>query len=757
MVKDKESEAPLLGSVELTEDEDAIETSNVNDDARASISSIKPVLSEFEEESNDMEGNQNVQEEEGENYLISKYHTACQQGDLQTVRELLDNNVIAIEDDFDRDNITGLHWASVNNRLNVVKYLISKGADVNAKGGNLHATPLHWAASHGYVYIVDYLLKHGADATITDDQGFNLLHLSVNSSNIMLVIYVLFFVVDKGIIDINCLDPNGRSAILWAAYQGDSLTVNKLIEFHANCKIVDKDGFSPLHWGIVKGQIHVLKYLINENGNNDFFLKTNDGKDCFTISKEMNTEKNFTEALRSLGYDKYGYPIKKFFKKDLDAKRFTFFLPWIIIGSSLQLAHIESIPIIFKFLIIMIEIYISGIILKKWVLPCFKRVKIESINLIKSPLLSGIYSGSIIWMLIYWLIKILPNIWDEEELLINNLIFLICVIIVIYQLKRLIENDPGIKKEDKDHDKIRENIIKLLKIGKFDINNYCIESNIRKPIRSKFSYLNYGIINKFDHYCPWVYNDIGIKNHKRFIYFILATLLGIINYLIILIEYFDEIDNNNYDEQEDKENNKCLLVITNKTLCKGIRNDKSLSLLGVWILFQLIWVTCLSIVQLTQISIGVTTYEFNKIMKRLKRRQDDLENTIRNNDVFNTIPEDYIIEEEEGIKGDEDLEIDNTESTGMKWGEGNKIIKVLLLITGIGQIFKIIGNFQKFSTIKSNYGFSTNLKDFFLLSDKTAPFWQRLLYSNDAEGDNNGLLNNKEVNYDELYILPERQ
>ncbi|WP_457639682.1 ankyrin repeat domain-containing protein [Persephonella sp.] len=46
--------------------------------------------------------------------------------------------------------------------LELVKKLISKGANVNAKdkGGN---TPLHWVARNGHLEIVKYLISCGAN------------------------------------------------------------------------------------------------------------------------------------------------------------------------------------------------------------------------------------------------------------------------------------------------------------------------------------------------------------------------------------------------------------------------------------------------------------------------------------------------------------------------------------------------------------------------------------------------------------------
>lgn len=50
-------------------------------------------------------------------------------------------NVNAIDD----ETVTLLHWAAINNRLEIIKYLLDKGAFVDAVGGELQSTPLHWA------------------------------------------------------------------------------------------------------------------------------------------------------------------------------------------------------------------------------------------------------------------------------------------------------------------------------------------------------------------------------------------------------------------------------------------------------------------------------------------------------------------------------------------------------------------------------------------------------------------------------------
>ena len=78
-------------------------------------------------------------------------HAAAQAGDLQTVNELLDAETdpvrrTALVNTRDNAGITALHWSSINARLLVCKALLNAGAEVDAIGGDLLATPMQWAA-----------------------------------------------------------------------------------------------------------------------------------------------------------------------------------------------------------------------------------------------------------------------------------------------------------------------------------------------------------------------------------------------------------------------------------------------------------------------------------------------------------------------------------------------------------------------------------------------------------------------------------
>jgi ankyrin repeat protein len=67
----------------------------------------------------------------------------------------------------DRKGRTPLMCAVINHHFGLVRFLVSKGANVNARDGN-GLTPLMLAASRGEGSVVGYLLAHGADAGYRD-------------------------------------------------------------------------------------------------------------------------------------------------------------------------------------------------------------------------------------------------------------------------------------------------------------------------------------------------------------------------------------------------------------------------------------------------------------------------------------------------------------------------------------------------------------------------------------------------------------
>ena len=63
-----------------------------------------------------------------------------------------------------------LQWAALNNRTDVVGYLMGEGAHVNAVD-HTGQSALHWAAVRGSLSAAESLLRSGADLQIRDCRG----------------------------------------------------------------------------------------------------------------------------------------------------------------------------------------------------------------------------------------------------------------------------------------------------------------------------------------------------------------------------------------------------------------------------------------------------------------------------------------------------------------------------------------------------------------------------------------------------------
>ena len=68
--------------------------------------------------------------------------------------------------------------------MDIVRYLVSQGANVNLGTRANHSTPLHRASQQGHLAIVEYLLERGADAHILDCRGKTALHLAASYNHV---------------------------------------------------------------------------------------------------------------------------------------------------------------------------------------------------------------------------------------------------------------------------------------------------------------------------------------------------------------------------------------------------------------------------------------------------------------------------------------------------------------------------------------------------------------------------------------------
>ena len=109
---------------------------------------------------------------------------------------------------FERFGETALHIAAEKDLLEAAKWLINKGADLEAKDG-FGYTPLHWAAEEDSVDVARLLISRGAKVNAKDsDGGWTPLHLTAER-NFLKMAQLL---IDNGA-NKNIRDNKGRKPI----------------------------------------------------------------------------------------------------------------------------------------------------------------------------------------------------------------------------------------------------------------------------------------------------------------------------------------------------------------------------------------------------------------------------------------------------------------------------------------------------------------------------------------------------------------
>uniref|UniRef100_A0A8D2LAF4 Palmitoyltransferase n=1 Tax=Varanus komodoensis TaxID=61221 RepID=A0A8D2LAF4_VARKO len=209
-----------------------------------------------------------LKEQEGlpfvEDYNNFDIVKATQYGLLERCQELVEAGYDVRQPD--KENVTLLHWAAINNRLDLVKYFISKGAVVDQLGGDLNSTPLHWAVRQGHLPMVLLLLKCGADPTLIDGEGYSSLHLAVLFQHMPIIAYL----ISRGQ-SIDTTDHNGQTPLMLSAHKVIGVEPTRfLLKFNPSIKAVDNiEKNTALHWAIVAGNVSAVDVLLEAGASLD--------------------------------------------------------------------------------------------------------------------------------------------------------------------------------------------------------------------------------------------------------------------------------------------------------------------------------------------------------------------------------------------------------------------------------------------------------------------------------------------------------
>ena len=185
---------------------------------------------------------------------------------------------------YEKNKWTPLHFAVCNENDALVQTLTSSGADVNVKDKDSQ-TPLHIAAEHGPLSVVKDLIKAGADLTIKDISGrtayaiaeenkdqdtMNLLYRDIKGETKLYTAISeaqcpgeIKRLIGLGI-DVNARHQNNCTALIFAAHTDQRDIVKALIEAGASVDIqTTSDGKTALMLAAENGHPLTVKALRN--------------------------------------------------------------------------------------------------------------------------------------------------------------------------------------------------------------------------------------------------------------------------------------------------------------------------------------------------------------------------------------------------------------------------------------------------------------------------------------------------------------
>ncbi|XP_051885869.1 palmitoyltransferase ZDHHC17 isoform X1 [Pristis pectinata] len=544
---------------------------------------------------------------------------ATQYGIFDRCRELVEAGYDVRQPD--KENVTLLHWAAINNRIDLSRYYISKGAIVDQLGGDLNSTPLHWATRQGHLSMVVHLMKYGAEPSLIDGEGCSCIHLAAQFGHTSIVAYL----IAKGQ-DVDMMDQNGMTPLMWAAYRTHSVDPTRLLlTFNVSVNLGDKyHKNTALHWAVLAGNTTVISLLLEAGANVDSQnIKGETPLDLAKQRKNVWMISHLQEARQAKGFDSPSF--LKRLKADKE------FRQKVMLGT--------------PFLVIWLVGFIADLDIDSWLIKGLMYGGVWALvqflsksffdHSMHSALPLGIYLATKFWMYATWFFWL----WTDLPVLSVHLPFLVNSVGLFYNFGKSWKSDPGVIKATEEQKKkglvcevlyvLRTNmrspgkidretsgrhndcsgqiaererfqtIVELAESGHLDLSIFCSTCLIQKPVRSKHCAVCNRCIAKFDHHCPWVGNCVGAGNHRYFIGY-LFFLLGMIIWMIYGCFFYWSIH--------------CETNYPKEGLWTYLTEIASCSPWVFWMflnsLFHFLWVAVLLMCQMYQIAcLGITTNE----------------------------------------------------------------------------------------------------------------------------------------------------
>lgn len=196
--------------------------------------------------------------------------------------------------------------ANKNKDLKQVKKLLDAGANVNGRLAEVGTSALGWAACGGRIELMEFLLSHGADVNAPGSSGFSVLSCAAMLGQVE----ATRFLLANGA-DVNPVEPNAYGVMLSAAFGANEEIVCLLIDAGSAVNIRANQGNhgnfwfnfpycgeTPLHYAMAYGSKRMIQALLDAGA--DSLAKTRHGETPFHWAGRHQRPKEIMKWLRTI-------------------------------------------------------------------------------------------------------------------------------------------------------------------------------------------------------------------------------------------------------------------------------------------------------------------------------------------------------------------------------------------------------------------------------------------------------------------------
>lgn len=201
-------------------------------------------------------------------------------------------------------------------------------------------------------------------------------------------------------------DSAGQSALQWACYQGDQISVSLLLKAGADPNKADTSGLTAVHWAAVKGSVGCIAKVVDAGG--DCLKKNNADMNPVDLARRQHSIPAWSRAMETIGRESDGRPKKKTLNEK-QTKYAILILP--LLTSFLFIKTMEILPWHTGLILSLAEMFGMHHIVTKVLLdakPALGGTKAGD-AMQKSPYLVAILCASIVWVGYIWLTVIVES------------------------------------------------------------------------------------------------------------------------------------------------------------------------------------------------------------------------------------------------------------------------------------------------------------------------------------------------------------